>query len=720
LTAPHAAFGSSELDMPTGGPRWWPVSRVQRGLLLATLVTWIIGIIYTTHTSPDYQGVNHAVDGALAGLAWSILPVIGLTWLALHYSSPASLEDDADLEPYHEHAGPFDDEPGAGEPFDHDHDQAEDKAEPGVERQAAAAAPHPGAAGDHAPAPAGGGPVAGESVPARSVPARSVPAETNIGVAETDAGVAETPADESNSDLTSEHGSAAAGFDEDEPAPEEWADEPWPRRPRPGTTLTATLAIWVLTLLPTLLACGSMGGLSVLHPDRLPYPQSVGYLLMCLAAGLLLLVAAAQVVVAGAALLGRLDNEPPTVFASLTVTGVSTVVGGALVGVLVAALAEPTGALDASHTAAPVAMAVDTLPAVDLSKARALDVTGLRNLGATAAGIFATKGNQLVDIEPLTGAVRWSVSRPGTAPDNLLWNHDNTYRAAGVEADGGRVLLTAWDYWRGVRGYAADTGRLLWSTRESSWEEYPGDFENTRQFFRNDPHSGKRLWSVAYGHLGCASPSTEGFVLAGHGATMFQCPSTTNSDPAGPGRSVVIGALDPNTGRLLWKRQANGALLSVTQGDVAVTELSLTDYQLLDARTGNALGRFNDTGYPEFLAGGFALTASKTTLRLTGPDGAQRWTVPVRPWEVFRDRLATANAVVTVIGHGNSAWVVAYDIRDGHRTVVAGPGPTPDGEQPALNLNVTTNTHVSMQSLPWGVLIPTTDSRVGVIPAVTG
>jgi hypothetical protein len=662
---------SGELDLPTGGPRWWPVSRVQHGLLLAAVVTWLIGILYATHVSANYQGVDHAIDGALVGLAWSILPVIALLWLAIHYSSPDSVEDELDHFDEGEHFEPVE-EIEAEEPADAE--AVETEAPPDAAEPEPPAAEHP----TGAPEP--------------------------VAVAEPE---------------------REAEFEEPEP---EWVEEPWaaPRAARLGT-LAATVLVWVLALIPTLLACGSMGTVSVLHPDRLPYPQSVGYLLLCLAAGLLLLVAVAQTVVAGASLLGALDDAEPTSFGSLTVTAATTAVAGVLVGVLVAWLAGPTGAVDASQTAGPLAPAVDGAPTVDLSKVHTLDVAGLRNLGATAAGIFATKGRLLVDVDPATGAVRWSLSRPGSAPDPLLWNHNNTFSATGVEADHGRVLLTAWDYWRGVRAYAADTGQLLWGTTDSSWEEYPGSFEDTHEFFRNDPRTGKRKWSAAYRRLGCVSPSTDGILLGGLHATMFQCPSATNPSATNPGanssgagnqgRSVVIGALNPANGQLLWKRQSSGALLNVTQGDIGVVELSLTDYQLLDAATGTVIGHFNDIGDPEFLAGGYSLTASKTSLRLTAPDGTLRWTKQLRPWEDLRDRVATANAIVTVIGHGPAAWVIAYDIKDGHRTVVAGPGPTPDGETPTLTLNVTTNTNIGLQALPWGVLIPTTDAAVGIIPA---
>lgn len=671
---------SGELDLPTGGPRWWPVSRVQHGLLLAAAVTWIIGIIYATHTSADYQGVDRPIDDALVGLAWSILPVTVLLWLAIHYSSPDSVHEEDEFDHFadDESYEPVDDFE-EHEPLEHE--EAADAAEEHAEHQEP----------EEHRAPAHAEQAEAEPSAVEADPVESVPAEPEY----------------------------EGEFDEPE---HEWADEHWAPRPARLGTLVATLLVWVLALIPTVLVCGSMGSLSVLYPDRLAYPQSLGYLLLSLAAGLLLLVAVAQTVLAVVALLGKLDGGEPTAFGSLTVTTASTAVAGVVVGVLVAWLAGPTGALNTSDTAGPLNLPVAAAPTVDLSRAHALDVTGLHNLGATAAGIFATKGRVLVDIDPDTGAVRWSTSRPGSAPDPLLWNHNNTFSATGVEADNGRVLLTAWDYWRGVRAYAADTGRLLWSTSDSSWEEYPGSFEDTREFFRNDPHSGKREWSVAYSHLGCMSPSTDAVLLGGLHAAMFQCPSvaqSATSPSAGTiGRAVIVGALDPATGRPLWKRQlSSGALLSLTQGDIAVVGLSLTDYQLLDAATGTVVGHFNDTGDPEFLAGGYALTVSKTALRLTGPDGALRWTRQLRPWEDVRDRVATANAIVTVIGHGQQAWVIAYDIKDGRRTVVAGPGPTPDGENPTLTLNVTTNTNLGLQALPWGVLIPTTDPTVGVIPA---
>lgn len=355
-------------------------------------------------------------------------------------------------------------------------------------------------------------------------------------------------------------------------------------------------------------------------------------------------------------------------------------------------------------------------PVLDLAGIRTLPIGPHDVLKATAAGLVAVADGELRGIDPRSGETRWTVRQEGLRPD-----------PKGVELqDFGNVLLVSWVDSGERVAYAADSGRELWRTPDPEWSE-----QQTRdgQFVQIDPRTNARKWSVSYTELGCAGalPEDHFYLFEARGATLFRCPLRVDGDSV-EGEQLV-GALNLDTGALLWKRTVPDRR-SFARATYALAEVTVGKQQeLIEGATGRIIGTRTKSD-PEAqlrytLPDGAAFVLDSSTIkdnhdfRLEEADGTVRWRVPLSPTEeMLPEYVGTGNVVLGTMHNrlgSYDCWLLAYDMRTGKRIVVAGPGKTEQGEQPTLNKAMELTGTVS--SAPWGVLVGLKDGEFAVIPA---
>ncbi|MFJ4654100.1 hypothetical protein ACIP5Y_22775 [Nocardia sp. NPDC088792] len=461
-------------------------------------------------------------------------------------------------------------------------------------------------------------------------------------------------------------------------------------------------------------------------PDQLPVPHSVGYVVLCAAQAPLLLVALIQTAVTARVLLTGVRSAPVT--RRRMVSGVALLMVGAAVAAGVMVAVRPVGALTEIRTAAARNLPIDTVPRLDIARTQRWHGPKLSGAQSDPAGVhgWIESGDRvratatLAGFDPLTGARRWSIMRPGLD----LGDGGDPRGAANYSADLG---LVTWVRWHAmdpavIETVDTDTGtplrRMDAGHIGQKWFGYADPTgSEVSAFLHEDLRTGKLLWSIDPVSLGC--PGRVGAQLAAmDDATLFSCPTTAGTDDLGA--DYLVGGLDERTGSVLWKRRIQGSRYVTTDlhGDAVVVQLQGLQSQLtIDARTGTDLGTAPLCDLKDSLAGGNCLTNDHDdTMILRGPDGTIRWRLSGFGDEWRRRVLATADTVLTIVttdGPGTGpCWLVAYDLASGKRTVVAGPQPLA-GQSPVITMPVP---DAPLYPQSWGVLIGSGD-ELAVIPA---
>ncbi|WP_280494844.1 PQQ-binding-like beta-propeller repeat protein [Nocardia asiatica] len=504
-----------------------------------------------------------------------------------------------------------------------------------------------------------------------------------------------------------------------------------------AAAITALLAVW-----------GVLDSSGYIPFDELPSLPRYGLLLLWLVAGVLIGVAALTTVVTLSTAVRAEVKDAERSSVAHAVGTVAFAAAGALVCAVVAVVgAKPAGVVGAAVTAAELPAPTSAAPVLDFTRiALARHFGGPDSIGVTAYGLYTTHVGRLTGVEPGTGATRWYVRRPALQPEVST-------------ADGGRVLVVRWRnaYCANdscaesrVHAYAADTGRELWSRdigkvpdRNLGWSEYPDSSQpSPDRLTRNNPRTGEPMWTVHAQALGCAPDRVVFGKLVWTvraGAVQFGCATSNAADVYEP---RIVGALDPESGQLLWTRTSvpneQLALPNVPDDptDPVATVLrtgagsgtKTRNLDILDARTGQPLGTQNlgdDTGpeapraYP--LARGYQLTVTGNTAHLIGPDGRELWTAPMpAPLQISGTSgkagpaWISGNALLVTVGTADRNWIIAYDLADGRSTVLAGAGLTAAGDRPLIDIPVGTTlitqpdpppfivAHLSIA--PWGIL----------------
>lgn len=509
------------------------------------------------------------------------------------------------------------------------------------------------------------------------------------------------------------------------------------------------VVVWAAAITVLLAVWGVLDRSGYIPLDELPSSPRYGLLMLWLVAGVLLGVAALTTVITlSEAIRADVKDDERSGVARAVGTGAFAVAAALVCAVVTVVSVKSAGVVDSTVTAAALPAPTSAAPVLDLTRITlAHHVGGPDSIGVTAYGLYTTHVGQLTGIDPRTGATRWYVRRPALQP--------------GVStADTGRVLVVRWTnpYCDNdscaesrVHAYAADTGRELWSRdigkvpdRQQGWSEYPDPSQpSPDRLTRNNPRTGAPMWTVQAKDLGCAP----GRVIFGKlvwtvraGAVQFGCATSDHADVDDP---RIVGALDPESGQVLWTRTSvpneQLALPNVPDDPTdPVATVLRSDFRsssktrnldILDARTGRPLGtqKLGDNigsdapgGYP--LARGYLLTVTGNTAHLTGPDGHELWTAPLPAPPRISETMTPSgpawisdNALLVTVGTADRNWIVAYDLASGHSTVLAGPGPTPAGDRPLINVPVGTtlitqpdpppSIFAQLSIAPWGALV---------------
>ncbi|MFE3194544.1 PQQ-binding-like beta-propeller repeat protein [Nocardia sp. NPDC059240] len=358
-----------------------------------------------------------------------------------------------------------------------------------------------------------------------------------------------------------------------------------------------------------------------------------------------------------------------------------------------------------------------SVPNLKLDGVQALNLDANESFGVMANGVYTVTGHEVTGVDIHTGQKLWQISSP-TALDK-----DKTQ-----VLDAGHVLMVGGKDQPGLTAYDTATGQVLWSTPAEQWFEAD---ESTGQFVHNDSRTGTQRWSVDPGTLGCATPLSKDLpALFDLGVpSLVESPSVDVFRCASPNGRFVVGGLDRATGATVWHREvANKGSFLRGPGRIGTVRTGDT-LETVDMATGKSLGSrkpVSDNELHIFLGDGSALTldsdviAEDKDMRLQEPDGKIRWTVPLDPKEESQPLMANSgNAVFTLVRQradsSYKAWLIAYDAKDGKRTVVAGPGPTATGEKPTLTMNLGA-VDTGLDSGPWGLLVAGPDNGYATIP----
>ncbi|MFC3961153.1 outer membrane protein assembly factor BamB family protein [Nocardia jiangsuensis] len=352
---------------------------------------------------------------------------------------------------------------------------------------------------------------------------------------------------------------------------------------------------------------------------------------------------------------------------------------------------------------------------LELSGIRAVELGAFDAAGVTESGIYTVRGDTILGWSP-GGEQRWTIQRPGSAPDprrtTPVLFHD--------------VLLVGWQGSPGYVAYSGDTGAELWSTAADVWWE--SGVEDGRVVIR-DPATNQPRWSADPARWSCAPPFTEDTVsvLLTREVALLRCP--TRFAPDGTDLDLAVAAFDRLTGGELWHRTLSGTDSFVVDSSDTLTVKSGGERVFLALRSGDELGRQplgEQSRYRFARPGGTALIMDSTTLakntemRFVEPDGGVRWTAPLAADEEVLLSVGSPDGVLLATlrprggGHDDGS-LFAYDVRTGERTHVAGPKPTPRGEEPLLTMPVAQTAR--LHPAPWGVLVPGADGRAAAIPS---
>ncbi|WP_067658750.1 outer membrane protein assembly factor BamB family protein [Nocardia harenae] len=352
---------------------------------------------------------------------------------------------------------------------------------------------------------------------------------------------------------------------------------------------------------------------------------------------------------------------------------------------------------------------------LELSGVRAVELGAFDDVGVTESGIYTVRGDTILGWDP-EGAQRWTIRRAGSTPDpqrtTPVLFHD--------------VLLVHWRDSPGYVAYAADTGAELWSTPAEVWWE--SGIEEGRVVLR-DPATNRPRWTADPARWRCAPPYTEDnqSVLLTREVALLRCPTRFAAD--GTGLDLAVVALDRATGAELWQRTLTGTDTFVVDSADTVTVKSGGERVFLGLRSGEELGRRpagEESRYRFPRPGGTALIMDSTTLtentemRFVEPDGGVRWTAALAADEEVLPNTGSPDGVLLATlrprsGGRADGSLLAYDLRTGERTHVAGAKPTARGEEPLLTMPVAQTAR--LHPAPWGVLVPGADGRAAVIPS---
>ncbi|MFD7846544.1 PQQ-binding-like beta-propeller repeat protein [Nocardia sp. NPDC059764] len=358
-----------------------------------------------------------------------------------------------------------------------------------------------------------------------------------------------------------------------------------------------------------------------------------------------------------------------------------------------------------------------TVPDLDLSAVKTLSLGPSESFGVTSTGVYTLADDGITGVDIHTGQQLWKIASTGTPPE----------QGKIQVLDSGRVLLAGWPGTPGLTAYDTGTGTRLWDTPAEQWFESDSA---TGQFVHFDPRTGEQRWSVDPGTLGCATPlpkdlpalfDSDGPSLAdGPGVVVFRC--------AAAGGRTVVGGLARTTGSTVWHRdipEKGNFLRGPGRMAIVVTDGSIDTVDMADGSSLGGRKASSDKEFRALLADGSSLTmdsyviADDKDMRLQAPDGSVRWSVPLdaHEEEMQPSMVSSRNAVFLLMreGSGSKAWLVAYDTKNGKRTVVLGPGPTTAGEKPTLTMNLDI-THTRLFPAPWGILVTGSDNSYAAIP----
>ncbi|UGT63714.1 PQQ-binding-like beta-propeller repeat protein [Nocardia asteroides] len=352
---------------------------------------------------------------------------------------------------------------------------------------------------------------------------------------------------------------------------------------------------------------------------------------------------------------------------------------------------------------------------LELSGIHTVELGGFDDAGVTESGIYTVRGDTILGWSP-DGEQRWAIARAGSAPDprrtTPVLFHD--------------VLLVGWQDSPGYVAYSADTGAELWSTAADGWWE--SGVEDGSVVLR-DPATNRPRWTADPARWSCAAPFTEDnlSVLLTREVALLRCP--TRFAPDGTGLDLAVAAFDRLTGAELWHRRLTGTDTFVVDSSDTLTVKSGGERVFLALRSGDELGRQpvgEQSRYRFARPGGTALIMDSTTLakntemRFVEPDGGVRWTAPLAAdEEVLLSVGSPDGALLATLrprsGGRDDGSLLAYDVRTGERTRVAGARPTSRGEEPLLTMPVAQT--AQLNPAPWGVLVLGADGRAAVIPS---
>ncbi|MFE3188767.1 hypothetical protein ACFXHA_07130 [Nocardia sp. NPDC059240] len=492
------------------------------------------------------------------------------------------------------------------------------------------------------------------------------------------------------------------------------------------------LVLLALAVVPTVIIQSRFG--SANFTGYLPFPTSIGYLLARFAITQLALVALLQIVPT-VSILRRGEpgiDGPGRVGAWLRTSGVAVLAAG-MVAAVTAVSAGSLHALDVNDTAAVSNPPINRLPMLDLSRTFMPPIDRVGKLGSAPAGPWAIVTEPwlgwVVGIDPRSGKSRWEVRRAGWEPRL----HDSN----GV---GDQFVNVAWYSEQPTLVIDTDTGVARpFRVDQRDWAEYPPDRRNVRV----DPRTGRTMWTFDPTTIGCAARAARDYSMHGGGVVLYEC---RQSSPAStdPHTDQTVAALDADTGQLLWKRSDLMGFAMTAFDKVAGLETG-DGCETVDARTGATLGHFPRMCTPaSLLRDGHIIDSPSETPELgllsgdfqfLAPDAKPLWSAQIPDGLRACDWASTGNQLLMAwrrddhsdcgdglryeFGRPESGWVVAFDLTDGHRTVVAGPGPLPDGENPILTMDVAVSslggTLLTPQS--WGVAIPGRNGTFAIIPA---
>ncbi|AXK88418.1 PQQ-binding-like beta-propeller repeat protein [Nocardia farcinica] len=353
-------------------------------------------------------------------------------------------------------------------------------------------------------------------------------------------------------------------------------------------------------------------------------------------------------------------------------------------------------------------------PVLDLAAIRTLEVGAHREIGVTETGLYTVTEDAVVGFAP-DGTRQWTLRKDGARPD--------TDRVRPVLFQ--PVLLVGWEGTPGLVAYSTETGEQLWSTAAEEWTQ--GDTADGTVTFA-DARTGTQAWSVSLASFGC--PPTEDALVPVwiRDVVLIRCHTATGPD--GKGADQWVAALDPRDGAVRWQRQLTGGdHVAVESRNTLAVKLSSGETDVLDITTGEPLARrpaAPGSRYRLPRPDGVSLVMDSTTLaentamRLEEADGRVRWTAPLDEREEVLPLTAAVSSNVLLatmrkrLGD-NAVSLVAYDMGDGTRTLVAGPGPSVRDEQPTLTMALARRDNPTMA--PWGLLVPGADGTVAVVPA---